>query len=544
MPGLDGSIPVVTCGTGNFRLNWNSGKNFPIFRGESRLSGVKLVEDLKFELSILATVQGFYQKLMQDSLGGDVPIPSGLDEVSLRQSDDGLPDTLSRMYRWLHVLDMAITPAMLRQALTPDTDSEVAEALLRYFVRRREASDINRDKTDLIATFLYRHPRVAGQWEQHGYGLDGALPLSPFEIALIEILADTDIPQLPEEHVQLLRNFDPLREEIKRYRDFNALMDSGIVSRVREIKRWLDSSFYHPGVLATVAAHNAAFGERFDQLFGKALGEIKQFAQALDEMGGTILSTVDGVEVTVEHVAAIEPDEMLKADYGNALEKFRRVSRLKKELDRRPPIRKSLLAPAAGKAAPASARSGAAAKPARASAAKSAAPPPASPAFHPPPITAQQISAEEGKLLRVEESIRVFVRVADPKYRQIVPMRFFNLLLSAAEVDAYNATFLEEKSLRAEVARILIRLVSCVARINTELEELKRSQSMSSLWKLHADALVILLDMARATAENAANTAKSAEQPAAPSARAIRETVMKLRERSDLAVKALAHPGR
>ena len=95
-----------------------------------------------------------------------MPIPSGLDEDSLRHSERDLPETLSRMYRWLHVLDMAITPAMLRQALTPDTDSEVAEALLRYFVRRREPSDINRDKTDLIATFLYRHPRVQGQWQQ------------------------------------------------------------------------------------------------------------------------------------------------------------------------------------------------------------------------------------------------------------------------------------------------------------------------------------------------------------------------------------------
>src|SRR5437660_5381974 len=280
---------------------------------------------------------------MRDSLGGDVPIPGGLDEVSLRHSDEDLPETLSRMYRWLHLLDMAITPALLRQALTPDTDSEVAEALLRYFVLRREASDVKRDKTDLNATFLYRHPRVPGQWEQSGYGLDGALPLSPFEIALIEILADTDVPSLPEEHVQLLRRFDPLREEIARYRDFNSLMDSGIVSRVRELKRWLDASFYHPGVLATVAAHNAAFGARFDQLFAKALGEIKQFAQALDEMGGSILSTVDGVEVTVDHVAAIEQKEMLQADYGNALEKFRRVSKLKKELDRRPPIRKALL---------------------------------------------------------------------------------------------------------------------------------------------------------------------------------------------------------
>jgi hypothetical protein len=499
-----------------------------------------LAEDLKFELSILATVQGFYQKLMRDSLGGDVPIPSGLDEASLRQSDDDLPDTLARMYRWLHVLDMAITPAMLRQALTPDTDSEVAEALLRYFVRRREASDINRDKTDLIVTFLYRHPRVAGQWEQHGYGLDGALPLSPFEIALIEILADTDVPQLPEEHVQLLRNFDPLREEIKRYRDFNALMDSGIVSRVREIKRWLDSSFYHPGVLATVAAHNTAFGERFDVLFTKALSEIKQFAQALDEMGGSILSTVDGVEVTVEHVAAIEQREMLRADYGNALEKFRRVSRLKKELDRRPPIRKSLLAPTAGNAIPTSGRSGAAAKPARTAVPKAAV---AAQTFQPPVITAQQTSAEESKLRRVEESIRVFVRVADPKYRQIVPMRFFNLMLSTVEADAYNATFLEEKSSRADVARTLIRLVSCTARINTELEELKRSQSMSSLWKLHADALVVLLDIASTVTEEAGSAAKAAEKSDAGSVKAIHESVQKLRQRSDLAVKALAHPG-
>jgi hypothetical protein len=501
-----------------------------------------LAEDLKFELAILATVQGFYQKLLRDQLGGDVPVPAGLDEAALRQTEADLPETLSCMYRWLHVLDMAITPAMLRQALTPDTDSEVAEALLRYFVRRREPSEVNRDKTDLISTFLYRHPRVQGQWQQQGYGLDGALPLSPFEIALIEILADTDVPQLPEEHVQLLRNFDPLRAEVARYRDFNVLMDSGIVSRVRELKRWLDSSFYHPGVLATVAAYNAAFGARFDELFTKALGEIKQFAQALEEMGGSILSTVDGVEVTVEHVAAIEHQEMLRADYGYALEKFRRVSKLKKELDRRPPIRKSLLAPAVGHGLPPSAKTGAATAAKPAPAAKAAAP---AQTFQPPVITAQQISAEEGKLRRVEESIRVFVRVADPKYRQIVPMRFFNLTLTVFEADAYSAAFLEEKSLRADIARALIRLVSSVARINTELEELKRSQSMSSLWKLHADALVVLLEIAAATAEEAEGVAKLADSSeSGASAKAIRETVQKLRSRCELTVKALAHPGK
>ena len=499
-----------------------------------------MAEDLRFELAILATVQGFYQKLLRDTLGGDVPIPSGLDEDALRHSDRELPNTLSRMYRWLHLLDMAITPAMLRQALTADTDSEVAEALLRYFVRRREASDVNRDKTDLIATFLYRHPRVPGQWEQSGYGLDGALPLSPFEIALIEILADSDVPSLPEEHVQLLRRFDPFVEEVNRFRDFNALIDSGMIGRVRELKQWLDSSFYHPGVLATVSAYNAAFGKKFDDLFVKALGEIKTFGQALEDMGGTILTTVDGVEVTVEHVAAIQEKQLLEADYGSTLEKFRRVSKLKKELDRRPPIRRSLLTPAAHTTR---AVGGAAAAPKTAKAAAATAKAAAKPAvFQPPAITAQQLSAEESKLRRVEESIRVFVRVADPKYRQVVPMRFFNLTLTAAEADAYSAAFLEEKSLRADVARTLIRLVSVSARISTELEELKRSQKMSSLWKLHADAVVVLLDMANSTTEDAGSVAKTAEQSGSgAAARSIHESVKKLRNQSDIAAKTLAN---
>jgi hypothetical protein len=502
-------------------------------------SGACLAEDLRFELAILATVQGFYQKLMRDALGGDVPIPSGLDEDALRHSERELPTTLSRMYRWLHLLDMAITPAMVRQALTPETDSEVAEALLRYFVRRREPSDVNRDKTDLIATFLYRHPRVPGQWEQTGYGLDGALPLSPFEIALIEILADSDVPSLPEEHVQLLRRFDPLRDEIARFRDFNTLIDSGIIGRVRELKQWLDASFYHPGVLATVSAYNSTFGKKFDDLFAKALGEIKTFGQALEEMGGTILTTVDGVEVTVDHVAAIEEKQLLDADYGSAFEKFRRVSKLKKELDRRPPIRRSLLSPAGQASRASGASAGAAPKAAKVAAAKA---PAAVPVFQPPAVTAQQLSAEEGKLRRVEESIRVFVRVADPKYRQVVPMRFFNLTLTSPEADAYSASYLEEKSLRADMARTLIRMVSVSARISTELEELKRSQKMSSLWKLHADSVVVLLDMASTSVEDAGGVAKTAEQNGAgPAARAIHESAQKLRNHADVAVKTLAN---
>src|SRR5206468_12060570 len=86
----------------------------------------------------------------------------------------------------------------------------------------------------------------------------------------------------------------------------------------------------------------------------------------------------------------------------------------------------------------------------------------------------KQITLEEAKLRTVEESIRAFVRAASPKLREIVPMRFFTLLLTSAEADAYCADYLEEDSFRAENARILVRVVAIVARISTETEELKR----------------------------------------------------------------------
>ena len=129
-----------------------------------------------------------------------------------------------------------------------------------------------------------------------------------------------------------------------------------------------------------------------------------------------------------------------------------------------------------------------------------------------------------------------------PKYRRVVPMRFFNLTLTAPEADAYGAAFLEEKTPRADVARTLIRLVSISARISTELEELKRSQKMSSLWKLHADALVVLLDMASSSAEDAGSVAQLAQQSGSLAAgNAIYESAQKLRNQGDAAVKTLAN---
>lgn len=92
------------------------------------------------------------------------------------------------------------------------------------------------------------------------------------------------------------------------------------------------------------------------------------------------------------------------------------------------------------------------------------------------------------------------------------------------------------------MARTLIRLVSISGRISTELEELKRSQKLSSVWKLHADSLVVLLDMASTATEEAGCVANVAEQAGSGvAAKTIHDSVQRLRGRSDIAVKTLAN---
>ena len=120
--------------------------------------------DLSWELTILEIVQGFYLNLLHDVLQEEVTPPRGLEAESLRARDRDVAVLLPAMRRWLKLLDMAITPEMLRLSLTTTIDQDLAEALFRYYARKQSKSDVDRDKTDFVVTFLYRNPRVPGQW--------------------------------------------------------------------------------------------------------------------------------------------------------------------------------------------------------------------------------------------------------------------------------------------------------------------------------------------------------------------------------------------
>jgi hypothetical protein len=120
-------------------------------------------------------------------------------------------------------------------------------------------------------------------------------------------------------------------------------------------------------------------------------------------------------------------------------------------------------------------------------------------------------------------------------------MRFFNLNLTVAEVEAYCADYLEEKSLRADVGRALLRSVAVIARMQSELEELKRCQPATSLWKLRADALVVLLDVARTAYESGSRVVTAAQEKGETAlSEAVHSSLRKLRERAEFAVKTLA----
>lgn len=543
-----------------------------------------MAEDSKWELTIFESVYGFYRKLLRESLGEPVPLPGDLHLISLGELDQQFPDPLTRICGWLKLFDLAVTPSMLRHILKPSVDPEIAETLLRYYARKKASNDVDRDKADFVATFLYRNPRVPGQWEKHGFTIDGAVPIPPFEIALIEILADNEQVPLAEEYMPILQEFDGLRQDIEICTSLDALTDAGIVQKGRDLKQALGSCFYHPSALATIAPYNCALGKKLQEQFRAATSHLKSFAESVQKEGGDVTAAVEG-KVTVQHLAQIEESEILKAEYAAAQEKFRRVSKVKKAVDKRksgdrpssddkqapqperPSHTDEVPRPGAGLAAKfcaplkpkqaedhglQQARANAGGKFIGRAAAEipnfnrtgSAPPeaPPASGAFLGGAAAAPQAAKiydaqlEEGKLRSVEDSIRVFVRTADPKVRQIVPMRNSNLTLTPLEADACGAEYWDEKSFRGEYARALSRIIAIGARANTELQELRQRQNSAHLWKPHASSLHYLIDGYNITFEQSnAVVATAGQRGLNEKINAIRESLQKTRARLETA---------
>jgi hypothetical protein len=484
--------------------------------------------DLNWELTILEIVQDFYLNLLRDFLQDEVTPPRGLEAESLHASDHDVAQLLPAMRRWLKLLDMAITPELLRASLTATVDHDLAESLLRYYARKQSKNDFDRDKTDFVATFLYRNPRVPGQWERRGVSMDGVAPVPPFEIALLEILDDAELPELDREESRMLEEFEFLGEEVDNFRHFDQLMDSGLIQKARHIKHTFGPAFYHPHALGIIAPYNHRFGLRFGELFTAAAAHIKAYADDIQQHGGSLSSRVEG-DITVEHLTQVEEKAILGTEYRRAQDHFRHLSRLKKAVDSKSQTRPRGPAPVPSPPEPA----------APAPAAPQAAPV-SSASVHTVPLaaaaafTSSALLQEETRIRSVEESIRGWVRAAEERCRHIVPMKFGNFLLSQPEADAYCAEFHQEKSFRGDNARVLVRMVAIMARLQAESEELRQRQNSAHLWRPHAEALALLHQAATQAIDNAQAVMQVATQRGlAEKAKILNTTMERLRNRGE-----------
>lgn len=436
--------------------------------------------DTSGELHDLVAVHGFYVSILEKALGYPVPVPE-LVEEALSEEGDPIP-YIRLLKRWLGFLDLAIAPPMVRDALKESVEPATVESLLRYYVLKTSHVDNDRDKADFVATWLFR--RFATTHRSH-YEQE----LRQFEQHLQQILNGSSLPELPEDRLHLVNEFEYIRSEVDDFRHFDALMDSGIMQRVRGIKANLGESFYHPKSLAAVSAYNNFFGNRFDELFHKAAVEIKSYATRVQQEGGSIASRVEG-DVTVKQLEEVD-DRALKIEYGRAQEHFRKISSIKKAVDKR-----------SGKVAPST--SPIAPRPMDASGAAAGAP-------NSPGAIARVENSRLGAA--VDVIINLLRTAPDTKNGVVLPLSWGNLALSAAECDAFKAEYKQEKSFRGEFALAMTHAVALYSRLTEEYKEFRLKKSSSQfLWKPHAESLGFLVKAASEEAQNGERLLQIAHQ--------------------------------
>ena len=474
----------------------------------------------------MAAVHAFYISILEHVLGHEIPVPH---EVSPAGSQsEKVTQSINSLENWLSLLDLAITPPMVRDGLKETTTRETAEALLRYYVHKSSRSDSDRDKTDFAVTFLYR--MLVPQEKQGTLQTDPDTP-STFEEEIYEVLGEDTVSPIPEEHRQLVREFPFIRTEVDEFSHFDQLMDSGIMGRVRDIKHRFGPSFYHPRVLATSAEYNVFFGNHFDLLFRQTADQIKKFASSVRQQGGSTAAKVDG-DITVKHLEEVEgkEEEILTTEYGRAQEHFRNISKMKKAVDNRSFGRPAAIAAAAATGAQPAVKTGA-----------------ISTRGFVPAVAATpklDITIEEGKIKTMHDTIRNFVLAADPKSANVVPLRNGNLALSQAEVDSFRVEYSNEKSFRADYAWGLRQAVTLQARLWMELQEYQSKIGSAYLWKPHADSLAYLLTNAQRLEEKSAEVIAVANQRGlTEKVAAMGSSLQKLRAQVEQAAKALQTAG-
>jgi hypothetical protein len=499
------------------------------------MKGSLMICDPVRELQDLLAVHEFYVALLEQSLGHSVPVPA--DVMAPESSEQWIAHSIVTVKSWLNLLDLAITPGLMREGIKNCTKPETRAALLRYFCLKASTQERDRDKADFLASHSFRHSpaKTAGALPAH---VDPAFGFfyqekqaESFDKELIEMLHGIELPELPQEHHQLLRQFEFLYHQVMEFRSFNQLNDSGIIQRVRAIKQSFAADFYHPHVLSMVAVYNAFFSERFDKLFHEASAHIKSFALRIQESGGSIGELED--ESTVKRLVEAEDVAILKEEYAQARDHFRQVSSLEKTFDGKKHERQAAIGDAARHVEQSSAAEAQTTPPRGFPASSSDSQihkqetSPEQLSRFQEPITESPVEVcevadasaltfnhamEESKIASVRDAIRQFVRAADPKQAGVVPLPTRRVALAPPEVEAFRADYHEEQSFRGRFVSALMRVIAIHIRVSDELDSYNSKLQSAYLWKAHADSLAYLLTAGKRAIEAGEPVLRAAQE--------------------------------
>ncbi len=474
----------------------------------------------------LSIVHSFYLFLLETSFGHEVPVPT-----SIAHDTDVL-------HRFVLLLDRAVTPQMIRDGFRIEEHRKAAEAILRMFEAKANRGREDRDKADVIATALFRSlvREDAGDLQD----AEDAQATSLFETELRKIYRNKTMPDPPNEHMQLVREFERLRSDVQGFRHFDELIDSGIMQKVRDMKQTLAPSFLHPRVLSVMASYNVFFHRRFDLLFIQAAKNVKTFAANMERDGGNMMVPA-GTELTAEQSAKLSAGRIINEETGLAEEEFQQVSQIKQTLRKQRSSMANTAQPnATGSRDAVPSAAGESSKenlfpadPARSSGTNAPA--------HVMPRSSSSVADVQAQALEsTQATIRSFVRSADEHSSQVVPLPHGNITLTTAEVEAFRADYGDEKSFRADYVARLMQMTALDARLMSELHEFEATRHTAYNWKPHADALAHLLSVGRDIVDQAMQLAGLAKQRGLQEKEAaLLESVENIRPRGRATVEAL-----
>src|SRR5256885_2020217 len=289
------------------------------------------------ELKDLISVNEIYVALLQHHVGAPVPMPAEV--LHPETHPEWIEHSIATLKGWLNVLDLAISPALIREYLKGCKSVHQLDPLLRYYVMRARISERDRDKADLLITEILRslQPTVTRLLSAStDYELCHEETIA-FEKTIRTRLQDIKTSSLPDEHAQLLRQFAAFYDELEKFSSFEQLTDSALIQRVRTVKQSFASSFYHPSVLATIAVYNVCFGQIFDHLFRQATIELKSFAARIQQDGGNWNVSKDD-QMDVAQLRDEEFAHLLNREYDQAQSHFQRIARFKKAVTAQPTV--------------------------------------------------------------------------------------------------------------------------------------------------------------------------------------------------------------